>query len=58
MAGEVVIHDLAGFEIGVIKIPPDAGRATTHITFHNGYLYITEASRNEVWRVKTKIPPP
>lgn len=58
MAGEVVIHDPAGFEIGVIKIPPEAGRATTNITFHNGYLYITEASRNDIWRVKTKISPP
>lgn len=58
MAGEVVIHDPAGFEIGVIKIPPGAGMATTNITFHNGYLYITEASRNEIWRVRTKIPPP
>jgi gluconolactonase len=56
-AGEIVIHDRLGFEIGIIKMPPDAGLGTTNITFQNGYLYITEASRNEIWRVKTKIPP-
>lgn len=26
--------------------------------FPNGYLYITEASRNDIWRVRTKIAPP
>ena len=42
---------------GIIKMPADGGRGTTNIAFHDGYLYVTEASRNEVWRVKTKIPP-
>lgn len=57
MAGEVVIHDPFGFEIGIIKMPPEGGRGTTNIAFNNGYLYITEASKNEIWRVKTKIAP-
>lgn len=57
MAGEVVVHDRFGFQIGQIKLPPDAGMGTTNIVFRDGYLYITEALKNEVWRAQAKIPP-
>jgi sugar lactone lactonase YvrE len=29
MAGEVVVHDRFGFQIGVIKLPADAGMGST-----------------------------
>jgi gluconolactonase len=57
MAGEVVVHDRFGFQIGVIKLPADAGMGSTNIVFRDGYLYITEALKNDVWRVPAKIPP-
>ncbi len=55
-AGEIAIQDPSGFPIGQIRMPPGAGRGTTNLAFHDGYLYVTEASRSEVWRVATKIP--
>jgi sugar lactone lactonase YvrE len=54
-AGEVVVIDPVGFIIGVIPLPASAGKLTTNVAFHGGYLYITEAGQNIVWRVKTKI---
>ncbi|MBI1397572.1 MAG: SMP-30/gluconolactonase/LRE family protein [Betaproteobacteria bacterium] len=55
-AGEVVVIDPDGFMVGSIALPNDAGNQTTNVAFHNGYLYITEAGQNVVWRVKTNIP--
>jgi gluconolactonase len=55
-AGEVVVIDPNGFMIGTIALPASAGNQTTNVAFHNGYLYITEAGQNIVWRVKTNIP--
>ncbi len=55
-AGEVVVIDSNGFMVGSIALPAGAGNQTTNVAFHNGYLYITEAGQNIVWRVKTKIP--
>jgi gluconolactonase len=54
-AGEVVVIDKKGFPLGVIALPADAGPGTTNLGFHGGYLYITEAFKNEVWRVKVKV---
>ncbi|MFC3041091.1 SMP-30/gluconolactonase/LRE family protein [Virgibacillus xinjiangensis] len=51
-AGEIVVLDKDGFEIGTIRLPEKAGTFVTNLTFNNGYLYITESSRNEVWRLK------
>jgi gluconolactonase len=56
MAGEVTVHDPSGFPIGNIKMPSEAGLGTTNLAFRDGYLYITEAKKGEVWRVKTNIP--
>ena len=55
-AGEVVVIDSIGFVVGVIPLPADAGYLTTNVAFRGGYLYITEAEQNVVWRVKTNIP--
>nr|WP_313771817.1 SMP-30/gluconolactonase/LRE family protein [Neobacillus niacini] len=53
-AGEVVVLDANGFKYGTIRLPEDAGTFTTNLTFHNGYLYVTESLKNEVWRIKVK----
>ena len=44
--------DQNGFKYGAIKLPEDAGTFVTNLAFHDGYLYITESSKNEIWRIK------
>lgn len=53
-AGEVVIYDRDGFVIETLKMPEGAGMGTTNVALHDGYLYITEALKNEIWRVAVK----
>ncbi|MFB3170127.1 SMP-30/gluconolactonase/LRE family protein [Neobacillus sp. 179-C4.2 HS] len=53
-AGEIVVLDASGFKYGTIRLPKDAETFTTNLTFHNGYLYVTESLKNEVWRIKVK----
>ncbi len=54
-AGEVVVYNSSGFPIGYIRMPPEAGQWVTNVVLHDGFHYITEASKNEIWRVKTNI---
>lgn len=53
-AGEIVVLDASGFKYGVIRLPAGAGTFVTNLTFHDGYLYVTESSKNEVWRIRVK----
>ncbi len=55
MGKEVVVLDSDGFIVGVIPLPNEAGAQTTNVAFHDGHLYITEAGKNEVWRVKMNV---
>jgi gluconolactonase len=55
MGQEVVVLDPNGFIVGTIALPEGAGAQTTNVAFNNGYLYITEAGKNEVWRVKMNV---
>lgn len=55
MGQEVVVLDPSGFIVGTIPLPPEAGAQTTNVAFHDGHLYITEAGKNEVWRVKMNV---
>ena len=55
-AGEVVVFDPQGFRYGSIRLPEGAGAMPTNLALHDGWLYITEAEKNEVWRLKTNIP--
>jgi sugar lactone lactonase YvrE len=55
MGGEIVVLDPNGFIVGTIPLPEGAGQQTTNVAFHQGYLYITEAGKNEVWRVKMNV---
>lgn len=53
-AGEIVILDSNGFKYGALRLPQGTGSFATNLAFHDGYLYVTEAMKNEVWRVKIK----
>lgn len=53
-AGEVVVVDKEGFNVGMIRLPEDAGTFVTNLAFRDGYLYVTESSKNEVWRIKVE----
>ncbi len=49
-AGEVLAWDAAGRPLGSIRIP--GGLMTTNIAIRGEWLYITEGSRGEIWRVR------
>lgn len=53
-AGQIVILDKNGFKYGKIRLPESSGSFVTNMAFHEGYLYVTESSKNEVWRIKVK----
>ena len=53
-AGEIAVVDASGFKYGTIRMPEGAGTFTTNLAFRDGYLYVTESSQNEVWRIKVK----
>jgi sugar lactone lactonase YvrE len=55
LAREVVVLDPFGFIVGPIVLPPEAGPFTSNVAFHQGYMYITEGMKNEVWRVKMNV---
>jgi sugar lactone lactonase YvrE len=55
-SGEVLIFAANGDYYGPIRLPDGAGSHPTNLAFHNGYLYVTESEKSEIWRVKTKIP--
>lgn len=51
-AGEVVVHTPQGFLYGAIRLPAEAGLGVTNVALHDGYLYLTESFKNDIWRVK------
>ena len=53
-AGEIVIFDVDGFKYGALRMPEVAGPMVTNLAIHEGYLYVTEGMKNEVWRIKIK----
>jgi gluconolactonase len=55
-SGEVLAFAPNGDYYGAIRLPEGAGSNPTNLAFHNGYLYITESEKSEIWRVKAKIP--
>jgi len=54
-ASEVVVFAPNGDYFGAIRLPEAAGTQPSSVAFHDGYLYITEMQKKEIWRVKTKI---
>jgi gluconolactonase len=55
-SAEVLIFAPNGDYYGPIRLPEGAGSNPTNLAFHNGYLYITESEKGEIWRVRAKIP--
>jgi gluconolactonase len=55
-ASEIVVFAPNGDYFGAIRLPEGAGTQPSSVAFHDGYLYITEMQKKEIWRVKTKIP--
>ena len=55
-ASEVVVFAPNGDYFGAIRLPEGAGTQPSSVAFHDGYLYITEMQKKEIWRVKTRIP--
>lgn len=51
-AGNVLVFDRVGRQIGDIRLPTSAGTMSTNIAIGTDYLYITEASKGEIWRVQ------
>jgi gluconolactonase len=56
-AGEIVIFDANGFPYGTIRLPEGSGLFTTNLAIHDGYLYVTEAMQNIVWRLAVNTAP-
>lgn len=49
--GTISVAGSTGRVIGRIALSEGAGPGTTNMTVHDGALYITEASRGDIWRV-------
>lgn len=49
--GEVAVFAPDGHAYGTIALPEGAGTFVTNLAFHAGYLYITEGSAGEIWRL-------
>ncbi len=57
--GEVAVMGEDRFPYGSIRLPADAGTFVTNLAFHDGHLYITEATEGAIWRVEVrKAAPP
>jgi gluconolactonase len=49
-AGEVIAFDPQGRPLGSVRIP--GGPMTTNVVLRGEWLYVTEASRGEIWRIR------
>jgi sugar lactone lactonase YvrE len=50
-SGAVEVFAPDASHVGFIRLPEGAGPNVTNLAFRGSYLYVTEASRGEVWRV-------
>jgi gluconolactonase len=51
-AGELAAFSPRGHALGRARLPPEAGIMTTNVTLRGEWLYVTEGSRGEIWRVR------
>ena len=58
-AGRVLVYDQNGIPMGEMVLPDEAGLKITNLAFgDDGFLYLTEAGQNQVWRLPvSKFPP-
>jgi gluconolactonase len=50
--GEVLAFAADGRPLGSIRLPDDAGKAVTNVAVRGDFLYLTEAQKGEIWRVR------
>lgn len=55
-AGSVSVADSAARVLGTARLGDAAGMRTTNMVAHDGYLWITEADRGEIWRIRLDEP--
>ena len=53
-AGELLAFDSNGRALGTIPVP--AGPRVTNMALRDDWLYVTEGSSGEVWRVRMRRP--
>jgi sugar lactone lactonase YvrE len=53
-AGEVLVFNPNAQLMGSIRLPASAGLLTSNVALGKSYLYIAEANKGEVWRVKLR----
>lgn len=53
-AGNVLVYDALARPIGEIRLPANAGTMVTNVAVGPDYLYITEASKGEIWHVRLR----
>lgn len=51
---EVSVVNPMGIHYGSIGLPEGCGPRAVNLAFNNGYLYVEECSKNEIWRIKVK----
>ena len=51
-AGMVSIIDPNGFSYGDIILPEGSGTGLSNIALYDGYMYVCESFKSEVWRIK------
>lgn len=56
-AKEIFVINAENKVLGTLPLPDEAGPGTTNVVLYNGSLFITEARKNEVWRVRLKPSP-
>jgi gluconolactonase len=49
--GAVGVISADRYHYGSFPLPEGAGNFVTNLAFHDGHLYITEATQGVVWRV-------
>jgi gluconolactonase len=51
--GEVLVYAADGVQEAALQLPEEAGTLTTNVTIgHDGWLYVTESEKGELWRVR------
>lgn len=51
-AGQVCVFAPDGTHVGDLRLPEQAGDRSTNLVLHEGWLYVTEAVHNEIWRIR------
>ena len=51
-SSDIQVFENNGVSLGTIKLPEEAGKMASNVVVNNGFLYITEAQKGDVWRVR------